>query len=240
MAVVTVPRHGRTPHRSEFVLVAILAVLVLAAVGLVLLAPHVTSVPPSQAVQGSGLAATQTRDLARFSGVELSGNNNVTISVGGRQSVIVHADTNLLRQVTTKVTAGELVIGDVGSFTARSPMYVDVTVPSLTALNLTGSGLINVTGIRAAHLTVSLPGSGDLTASGSAGQLSVTLGGSGRAQLSGLTAQDVQAVVSGSGEIEVTAVRSLHAEVPGTGAVLYGGNPQVTASVTGSGVVTPG
>jgi Putative auto-transporter adhesin, head GIN domain len=53
---------------------------------------------------------------------------------------VVHADSNLINHVTTSVVAGTLVIGDTGRFTARGPMSVDVSVPSLTALSLSGSG----------------------------------------------------------------------------------------------------
>jgi hypothetical protein len=46
---------------------------------------------------------------------------------------------------------------------------------------------------------------------------------------------------SGSGLIQVTATTSLDAAVPGTGAIVYSGNPpQVTSSVTGNGTVTRG
>lgn len=83
--------------------------------------------------------------------------------------------------------AGKLIIRNVGSFAAKSPMYVQVSVPSLTALELSGSGTITVTGIF------------------------------------------------------VTATQSLDAKVPGSGAVLYAGDPpQVTTSITGSGAVTHG
>jgi Putative auto-transporter adhesin, head GIN domain len=58
---------------------------------------------------------------------------------------------------------------------------------------------------------------------------------------SGLIARNVDAVIRGSGTIFVTATQSLDAKVPGSGAVLYGGDPaQVRTSITGSGAVTPG
>ena len=54
-----------------------------------------------------------------------------------------------------------------------------------------------------------------------------------------LVANDVRAVVSGSGSIFTTATTSLDASVSGSGAILYAGNPQdVTKSVTGSGAIT--
>jgi hypothetical protein len=95
-----------------------------------------------------------------------------------------------------------------------------------------------VTGIDAPRLTVTLPGSGRLDASGTVTNLGVTLGGSGLAQLGNLTARHVHAVVAGSGLIRVTATTSLNAAVTGSGAIIYTGNPQVTSSVTGSGTVT--
>ena len=217
--------------------VAVAAVLVLAVVAVALLASGGSL---GSGVQGSGVAATQARGLPTFSSLDLLGSNNVTVAVGGRQSVAVYADSNLLRDVTTRVVAGTLVVGTTGSFTTRSPMGVEVSVPSLASVTLSGSGQISVTGIDAPRLTVTLPGSGTVSASGTVTHLNVTLGGSGLVQLDNLVAHDVHAVVAGSGLIRVTATASLNAAVSGSGAIIYSGNPQVTSSVTGSGAVTRG
>jgi hypothetical protein len=142
--------------------------------------------------------------------------------------------------VTTEVQSGTLVIGNTsGSFSTKSPMSVEVAVATLNALTLTGSGNVVVDGIEAERLVVDLPGSGTLTGNGAVTRLEVTVGGSGVAQFTRLVANDVQAVVSGSGSIFVTATRSLDASVSGSGAILYAGNPRdVTKSVTGSGAIT--
>ena len=159
--------------------------------------------------------------------------------MGKPQSVVVHADSNQINHVTTEVAAGTLVIGDTGSVTASGPVSVDVSVPSLTALSLSGSGQISATGISTPQLTVTISGSGQLSAAGTATRLDVTINGSGKAQLGQLTARDVHAVISGSGLIQVTATASLDAAVPGSGTIIYSGNPpQVITSVTGSGTVT--
>lgn len=245
MTVAPTSSHGRpAPRRhrpAAFAGFLMLAVLV--AVGVVLLVRHdVFQSSSGSSVEGSGIAATQTRDLAPFRSVDLAGSNDVSIAVGGQQSVVVRGDHNLLRRVTTRVEGGGLVIGTTpGSFTTKSPMRVDITVPSIEALTLSGSGIVSVTGLRTPSLTVTLPGSGVLRASGTAGKLDVTLAGSGDAQLDGLVARDVHAVLSGSGRILVTPTRSLGAWVPGSGAIVYGGSPErVTTSVTGSGAVTRG
>jgi Putative auto-transporter adhesin, head GIN domain len=237
MAITTAPdRSRRTAHHRQPIMIAVLiAVLAVVAIGIALLV-HGGS---STGAQGSGAAVTQTRTVAGFSRLDLAGSNNVTVIVGGPQSVVVHADSNLINHVTTGVAAGTLIIGDTGGFSARSPMSVDVRVPSLTALTLSGNGQISVTGISTPQLTVTVSGSGLLSAAGTATRLDVTLSGAGQAQLSQLAARDVNAVVTGSGLIQVTATTSLDAAVPGTGAIIYTGNPsQVSTSVTGTGTVT--
>jgi Putative auto-transporter adhesin, head GIN domain len=240
MAITAAPdRSGHPAHHTQLILIAaVIAVLVLAVIGVTAL---VRSGSSNQGVQGSGVAVSQTRTVARFTSLDLAGSNSITVMIGGPQSVVVHADSNLINHVTTGVVAATLVIGDTGSFTARAPMSVDVSVPSLTAVNLSGDGQISVTGINTPRLTVTVSGSGLLSAAGTATRLDVTLSGDGQAQLSQLTARDVHAIVSGSGLIQVTATTSLDAAVPGTGEIIYTGNPpQVTTSVTGTGTVTPG
>lgn len=241
MAVTSAPdRGGHAAHRGQLALTAgLAAVAVLAMIGLVLVIGG--SGPPGTGTQGSGIAATQARTVGQFSGLDLAGSSPVRVVVGPPQSVVVHADSNLLGDVTTRVVSGTLVIGTTGSFTAHSPMSVDVSVPALAAVHLSGSGLMSVTGIKAPALTVTLSGSGILTATGTATRLYVTLDGSGKAQLNQLTASHAHAVLSGSGVIQVTATASLDAAIPGSGVIFYGGNPpQVTTSVTGSGAVMRG
>jgi hypothetical protein len=196
----------------------------------------------SSSTEGSGIPATQARDVAAFTSVELAGSNNVVIRVGEKQSVVVKGDDNLLDRVTTAVQSGKLVIGNTsGSFSTRSPMRVEVAVPTLEALTLSGSGNFVVDGIHGPRLEVTLPGSGTLTGSGTTTQLDATVGGSGTMQLTRLVAKNVRAVVSGSGSIFVTATERLDASVSGSGAILYAGSPtDVTKSVTGSGAITGG
>ncbi len=235
------PLHPRRTRPNYLWVLAALAIglIVGGTVGLLVGSDVFDDSSSATGVEGSGVAATETRDLPPFSSVELAGSNIVTISVGEEQSVVVRADSNLVDRVTTTVQDGSLVIGNIpGSYTTRSPMSVTISVPSLEALTLTGSGVVTVTEIEASSLTVRLPGSGVLRAGGTATELDVSVGGSGDAQLEHLIAGDVRAVLSGSGRIVLTATKSLHASVSGSGAIMYGGNPQeVTTSITGSGAI---
>lgn len=198
--------------------------------------------PSSPSGTGSGVAATQVRSVGPFTGVELAGDNNVVVRVGMGPSVVVHADDNLLGRVTTRVHSGRLVIGTTpGNLSAKSPMFVAVSLPSLDRLRLQGDGNIAVTGIDSQSLTVALPGAGNIAATGTTTKLDVTISGEGTALLRQLVARDARAAVSGDGSIMLTATHSLTAQISGSGTVIYGGNPpQVAQSVTGSGAITAG
>jgi hypothetical protein len=242
------------PQRVTLALLVTLVVL--AGIGVILLALHDwgnSSTPSktfqgsntmkgSNTIKGSGVKATQTRSVPAFTGVDLAGANNVTVHVGGRQRVVVHADHNLLSRITTVVRDGGLVIGaTAGSFSTTSPMSVDVTVPSLDSVTLSGSGVVTVDGLRATHVTVDVPGNGVLRVSGRADRLNATLGGAGDVQLQDLIARDVTALVAGSGRLQVHATGSLDATVSGVGAISYSGDPsKVSQKITGAGSITSG
>src|SRR3974390_435669 len=122
MAITSAPHRGdRAGHRGQPALITgLAAVVVLAVIGLVLAIRG--SGPSGTGTQGSGIAAAQTRTVGQFSGLDLAGSSPVTVVVGAPQSVVVHADSNLLGNVTTRVVSGTLVIGTTGSFTTHTPM----------------------------------------------------------------------------------------------------------------------
>jgi Putative auto-transporter adhesin, head GIN domain len=233
------PRGAGGPRRVLMALGALLLTAILMMLLVDRIFFHDTSSP---AGTGSGVAATQARSLPPFTGLDLAGDNNVVVEVGGKQSVVVHADRNLLRRVTTQVRSGRLVIGTTpGNLAARSPMFVTVSVPSLDAVSLEGAGNIAVTGIHSRALSVALPGSGNIDVTGTTTRLDVTIDGAGTTMLRRLIARDAKAAIDGDGTISLTATRSLTARVSGSGTVMYAGNPpHVTQSITGTGTITAG
>jgi len=243
MSTAPTPTHRRrAPRRLKLTLAAV-AVFLLAAILAVLAVDRVSFSSSSvRAGIGSGVASTQARPLAPFTGVELAGDNNVIVRVGATQSVTVHADSNLLTRVTTRVRSGRLVIGTTsGNLSPKTPMFVAVSLPSLDRLRLQADGNIAVTGINSRKLTVALAGSGNIDATGTTTRLDVTITGEGTAVLRQLIAREAKASLSGDGSIMLTATHRLTATISGSGTILYGGNPShVTQTVTGSGTISAG
>jgi Putative auto-transporter adhesin, head GIN domain len=226
----------RTPRRSRAVpvLVGVLA----AFLGVAVIATLVNREGHSTAAPGSGVAVTQARRLRPFTTVELAGANTVRISVGTPQRVTVFADDDLLARVTTVVHDETLTIDTRGRFESRSPTRVEIDVPRLDEVSLSGSGTVFVAGIRAATFTATLPGSGVLTLSGRSGAVHTSIGGSGTIDAAALSADAAEATLSGTGTIELTATDQLDAAISGTGTITCYGHPaKGTRTTTGSGVI---
>ena len=97
MTVAPTPVHpGREEHRSRWMLVAILALLLGGLTVALLYQFDVFGGSSTSSTHGSGVPVTQTRDVASFTSVELAGSNNVVVRVGASQSVVVKADDNLM------------------------------------------------------------------------------------------------------------------------------------------------
>ncbi len=191
-------------------------------------------------VDGSGVAATQTRTLPPFTAIDLAGGGSITVHVGAEQTVEVHADDNLITRVNTDVQHGVLVVSERGNLATDLPLIVEVTVPTLDATRLMGSGMISIEGVGARTFTADVPGSGTLTVSGTVDQLDARLAGSGDMQLGHLAARSVTASVLGSGRLEVQATQMLDASITGSGAIVYSGHPTtLEQSVNGSGAIQP-
>lgn len=122
MTIAPTPVHlGHERHRSRWALVAVVAFLVGGLTVALLYQLDVFGGSSSSTAQGSGVLATQARDVAPFTGVELAGANNVVVHVGDPQSVVVNADDNLIDRVTTEVQSGTLITGNTpGSFSTKA------------------------------------------------------------------------------------------------------------------------
>ena len=91
---------------------------------------------------GSGDIATETRTIASFNGVSVSGNFNVEIRTGEKQEVVIEADDNLIKNIKTEVVNGTLRIKTTDRNLRNAHFNVHISVPSID--NLSASAAANI------------------------------------------------------------------------------------------------
>jgi hypothetical protein len=187
---------------------------------------------------GSGTATMQVREATGFHQIEVRGCVDVHAQIGAESPLLVTADDNLLDRVITRVEEGVLIVEmEPGSYRFRTDVVIKVTVPTLDALRITGSGDASLTGFQGGALALGVSGSGDISAHGSVDALNVTISGSGDLALFDLVAREVNVSIAGNGDVEVHAVERLNVQISGSGDVVYRGSPNVQRSIGGSGSV---
>jgi hypothetical protein len=218
-------------------------------------------------IKGNGNVVTVERSVGSYDGVAVAGWFDVELVSGREGELTLEGEENLLEHLETEVKNGKLTIKPEKGYNLQPSSWksggIKVTVPveEISSVTMSGSGDIQgKTKLRSDDFDVVMSGSGDMTLEVEGSALEVTLSGSGDIRLSGtaedfevrisgsgdvdayeLDAKNVDAVVSGSADIKVTARESLTARVSGSGDIHYRGNPEkIDSKTSGSGDITKG
>ncbi len=212
-------------------------------------------------VRGSGVAASQRRDVGAFTGIALGGPFAVVLRPAAREAVEISADDNVLPLVETTVRGSgdertlRIDLARNVRIDPRTKVVVTVDVVKIGHLAVGGSGTIDGKTIKTAkldvaiggsgaigldgldvdELAVAIGGSGSFRASGRATKLGVNIGGSGHSDTERLAAGDVSVAVAGSGEARVRADGALSASIAGSGDIYYTGAASPQVAIVGSG-----
>jgi hypothetical protein len=210
-------------------------------------------------VDGNGQRSTETRTVAPFSGVESASSLDVRVERGDVAQVVVSIDSNLAALVETRVVGATLRI-DTSEPVGRvvdGPQVV-VTMPTVAAAGLSGSGALDVTGFdQADAVELGLDGSGLLTFSGNvpaarvrsdgsgeallmgaAQQLTVDMDGSGAVDARAFPAATADLSLSGSGDLAATVTSAARVSISGSGSVdLFGPVMVERSTITGDGAL---
>jgi hypothetical protein len=211
-------------------------------------------------IRGNGMEATEERVVPIFNKVKSSGSFDVVITNGEQFEVLVNAEENILPYIETTVSGNTLLIDIPGIHNVRNrlPMNVFITIPELKGVKQSGSGNITTdyfttqrmelfisgsgsisTEVNADVVDASISGSGWMLISGGAGESNLNISGSGNINSSGLAVLRCNALISGSGNMQVKAEKSIFARISGSGNLYYYGNPRIETSISGSGKIIP-
>jgi len=185
-------------------------------------------------VKGSGTAKTEVRQVAAFSAIELTGSFDAEVSIGAPR-LELSGDDNLLPLIASDVIGDKLVLRSTQNMRPSLPLLAKISLPRLAAVKVSGSGAVTLPGVAADALAIDLVGSGAVRGDGTAHQLNAEVTGSGDIELAKLAVERATVEISGSGDIEVDATRTLDVRISGSGSVKYHGDPEIKKSISGSG-----
>jgi len=172
-----------------------------------------------QRIEGQGSITTETLYLQEFSGIAAAGADNVFISYGPEQKVEVTGHPNIISRIQTDVNNGiwqmELERGTYGKY----ELTYYITLPSIDKISYSGSGNVSVnSSMETDYLELSLLGSCNFKGFS-------------------MSADYCQVDISGSGNCEISAMKSLDVSIDGSGSVFYKGTPSIKDHISGSGRV---
>lgn len=187
-------------------------------------------------VGGSGPIVSQTLDLSRLTGFDFQASGEVTAAPGANQLVMVRGQQNVIDRLNRDVINGVWEIGFTECVRNVSELRVDLTMPELDTVALSGAGTIDAE-TDAAEIETTLSGAGTIRLSGQSASQQVTLSGSGTIEAFDLVAAETTVVLSGQGNVNVTATDVLDVDLSGAGNVVYKGDPEPNILISGLGTV---
>ncbi|HEX7072079.1 MAG TPA: head GIN domain-containing protein [Rhodothermales bacterium] len=210
-------------------------------------------------IYGNGDFGTEQRTLREFDAVSFNTMGTLHVTFGDAESIEIEADENLLRYFVTYVRDNTLQIGVENGVELDPdlPIEFHLTVRSIDALTIVGSGDVDMRGFdgerfalsvagsgdarfvdfRASSLDVSIAGSGDLRIDGQVDDLKVSIAGSGNVRAANLSTLTTKISIAASGSVDVRVEDELDVTIAGSGSVRYYGNPAVSSTTVGSGRV---
>jgi hypothetical protein len=212
----------------------------------------------------AGPMVKRTYQLAGFDKVELAGSHDVIVTVGPAFSVSAEGDAKTLDRMEIVVEDGALQVrskrrkgGWFNSDHGGRHVTVRVTMPSLAAASIEGSGDITVDKVEGASFAGSVAGSGDLDLSamkvgdtafsiagsggirarGTSDSAAMSIAGSGDVDAAGLETKKVKVSIAGSGDVRTRAMETADISIMGSGDVTVDGPAKCKTSKMGSGDV---
>ncbi|GGY86716.1 head GIN domain-containing protein [Pseudoduganella plicata] len=187
-------------------------------------------------------AAEESRTLAPFRAIAVTGPIDLRVDAGKAQSVRISGSNEFLGRVRTIVKDGELRIDYPGKASKTTDGgRIVVTLPSLVKCMVEGAGEVDIDNLNEERVDLQFQGAGHLSAKGKTKWLRLKAQGVGHVDTKELKAERTDVNFEGIGEVSIHASQTLNAVVRGLGNVVYYGRPKtLNKSASGLGKISSG
>lgn len=190
--------------------------------------------------RGSGIEATQDREIEQFTRVEVKGGFTVTLNVADESSLTVTGDDNLLEFVDSRVDDGLLVIETTESVRPDLPLELVITSPTFREVFFLGAVEFTGPDLHGDFLSLTCEGACSGTLDGRVSELRLIAEGAASIDARELVATNGFVEIQGAGDAVVCVSGNLNAQIDGAGSIRYACSPRdVRKSVTGVGSIEP-
>ena len=191
-------------------------------------------------VAGSGVTASEVRELSGFKGVDVGGVFQVDITAGKDYVVEVEADDNLLPHIKTEVEGGTLKISTEGRLKSSSPMRIRISAPDIASIEASGACKVVASDLKNSVLEIDTSGASKVKLVGETELLTVDVSGASNIDAGALKAKDANVDASGASSVDVFVSGKLRSEASGASRVSYAGNPaSVEKDASGGAHISP-
>lgn len=187
---------------------------------------------------GEGPVLDEPREVGAFTRIEAGSGIHVTVTIGPAGPLVVRAQADIASSIQTDVRAGTLRVEAIDDFVVAEPVVIEVTVPTLESITLSGGAETVVEVLHADAIDVDLSGGSHATISGAVEHLALAAKGGSIASLQALDATDVSVTLDGGASVELSASGTVVGTASGAATLTVAGDAAVEVETSGGATVS--
>lgn len=177
-------------------------------------------------IEGSEEMATEKREVTDFNRLEIGWGFEANITRGSDYSISITANENVLDRVLVSRSGDKLKVGMKSATYNRLQLRVEITMPELVEVELSGGSDAIVSGFGAhEEFRMDLSGGSSIRMDGSTDRLQAESSGGSRMLLSNFQVVDLEIEMSGGGKATVRVSGRIDGDLSGGSHLYYIGNP---------------
>lgn len=196
-------------------------------------------------VKGNGNVRTETRKMAGFTKVDISGGYKVTLKQDSSESISITTDDNLFKYIETTINGGTLRIHSRRNVCSSGETTIIIGVKNLDKISASGAVEVRSVGrltvqdlnfdlsgstkidmeLYAGRVRTNASGSTEVYLKGQAASHEIDLSGSGKVEALDFVVGKYKIGTSGASECKINVLNELDVHTSGASDIQYRGNP---------------